>query len=69
MPRKMGRQPILGRLAMLKRLIIGILGSALVSGTAAPASAQAMPPPKATGNRYVLPDAVAGYPGYRLQYA
>jgi hypothetical protein len=52
---------------MLKTLTVAILGSVLVCGMTAMAVAQMMPPLSSTGTRYVLPDAVAGSPGYRLR--
>ena len=48
---------------MLKLLAATSLFFAFTFGTAAIAVAQA---PEPTGTSYVLPGAVAGYPGYRL---
>jgi hypothetical protein len=46
---------------MLKLLTIGTLGSALVCGMAAAASAQTMPPPNPPNIRYILPGAADSY--------
>jgi hypothetical protein len=51
---------------MLKLLATTSLFFAFTLGMTAIAVAQAMPPPSAPSTRYELPDAVAGYPGYRL---
>jgi hypothetical protein len=51
---------------MLKLLAAASLFFAFTFGTAAIAVAQVMTPPEPTGTSYVLPGAVAGYPGYRL---
>ncbi|MGI8570398.1 MAG: hypothetical protein ACR2KT_15775 [Methylocella sp.] len=52
---------------MLKLHATASLFFAFTFGTAAMAVAQAMPPPSPPGTRYVLPGAVAGDPGNRLQ--
>ena len=51
---------------MLKLLATASLFFAFTLGMTAIAVAQTMPPPIPPGTRYVLPDAVAAYPGYRL---
>lgn len=51
---------------MLKVLATASLFFAFTLGMTAMAVAQAMPPPRAPGTRYVLPGTGAGYPGYRL---
>jgi hypothetical protein len=51
---------------MLKLLATTSLFFAFTLGTAAMAVAQTMPPPSPPYTRYVLPDVVAAYPGYRL---
>ncbi len=51
---------------MLKLLATASLFFAFAFGTAAIAVAQVMTPPDPTGTSFVLPRAVAGYPGYRL---
>jgi hypothetical protein len=67
MPRKMGRQPILGRLAMLKTLTVAILGPALVCGVAETASAETLTTPSPPNTHYILPGTPDSYPAYRLQ--
>jgi len=51
---------------MLKLLATASLFFAFILGMTAIAVAQTMPPPSAPSTRYVLPDVVAGYLGYRL---
>ncbi|HEX3497373.1 MAG TPA: hypothetical protein VHT02_09435 [Methylocella sp.] len=51
---------------MLKLLGAASLFFAFTFDTAAIAGAQVMTPPDPTGRSYVLPGAVAGYPGDRL---
>ena len=51
---------------MLKLLTIGTLGSALVCGMIATASAQTMPPPNPPNIRYILPGAADSYSADRL---
>jgi hypothetical protein len=51
---------------MLKVLATACLFFAFTLGMTAMAVAQTMMPFSATGTRYVLPGAVAGYPGDRL---
>jgi hypothetical protein len=51
---------------MLKFLAAASLFFAFTLGMTAIAVAQMVPPPSPPGTSYVLPGAVAGYPGYRL---
>jgi hypothetical protein len=51
---------------MLKFLAAASLFFAFTLGMTAIAVAQMIPPPSPPGTSYVLPGAVAGYPGYRL---
>jgi hypothetical protein len=57
---------VIGRVTVLKLLAAASLFLAFTFGTAAIAVAQVTTPPEPTGTSYVLPGAVAGYPGYRL---
>ncbi|MGA7384526.1 MAG: hypothetical protein WBW81_07495 [Methylocella sp.] len=52
---------------MLKILATAALFFSFTLGMTTLAVAQMMPPPGAPGTRYVLPDAAAGYPGYRFR--
>jgi hypothetical protein len=51
---------------MLKFLAAAALFFAFTLGMTAMAVAQMIPPPSPPGTTYALPDAVSGYPGYRL---
>jgi hypothetical protein len=52
---------------MLKILATASLFFASTLGMTAMAVAQTIPPFSSIGTPYVLPNGVAGYPGYRLQ--